>query len=321
MRHPFSSRWRRLGTGGALLVAGITMLFARPDVALAHHGEIYVEGDCYEWETSAVYIGGDGDRKVVVDVWVNDEHIQQAFYFDDSPGGLGHHDWYQLYWRGGSGALETHGTVKTYAKWHPGGPYTRLDHTASVDVTLDEGPCATPTPLPSATPTHTPTATHTAVPTNTPTNTPTATPTTVLQGTITPLPTDTPAPTNTPPPATNTPEPTPSVVSGGTLTPVATATPDSAGTPTPVPTKTNTPVATATPTYISTVEGAVPPEDSGPQSPAAPQPPSEVPGGLPNTGNGASPAEALLTALIGLLLAGAGLAVVATGLRPRSTTR
>lgn len=316
MRHSFSSRWRRLGIGGALLVAGITMLFARADVALAHHGEIYVEGDCYEWETSAVYIGGDGDRKVVVDVWVNDEHIQHVFYFDDSPVGLGHQDWYQLYWRGGSGALHTHGTVKTYAQWYPGGPYSRLDDTASVDVTLDDGPCATPTPLPSATPTQTPTATHTAVPTNTPT--PTPTPTTALQGTITPLSTDTATPANTPPAATNTPEPTPTLVTGGTLTPVATATTDDGDTPTPVPTKTNTPVATApasTPTYVSTVEGAIPPEDSGPRAPSAPESPADVPGGLPNTGNGATATASLLTALLGLLLAGTGLAVVATAQR------
>ncbi|HXH25248.1 MAG TPA: hypothetical protein VNI78_08370, partial [Vicinamibacterales bacterium] len=315
MRHSFSSRWRRLGIGGALLVAGITMLFARPDVALAHHGEIYVEGDCYEWETSAVYIGGDGDRKVVVDVWVNDEHIQHTFYFDNSPGGLGHQDYWLLYLRDGSGALHTHGTVQTYAQWYPGGAYSRLDHTASVGVTLDEGPCATPTPLPSATPTQTPTATHTAVPTNTPT----PTPTTALQGTITPLPTDTATPANTPPAATNTPEPTPTLVTRGTLTPIATSTPadDEDATPASVPTKTNTPVATApasTPTYVSTVEGAIPPEDSGPQAPSAPESPADVPGGLPNTGEGATDTASLLTAVLGLLLAAAGLAVVATGM-------
>ena len=213
-----SSGWIRTCAGLALFFAGAVLFVARPGIALAHHVVITEGGDCGGWSTKAEYIGGDSDRKVVVDVMINGEHISQTFYFDNAPGHLGHQDYYLLYQRSGAGAVTTSGTVTMYEKSH--GSYSVL---AGTDTTALDLVCATATP----------TSTATAPP---PTATPSATATVEIQGTITPIPTPThtPQPTSTStPPATVT---VPTPVSTGT--PAATTTPDSSATP---PIKTHTP--------------------------------------------------------------------------------
>ena len=109
----------------------------------------------------------------------------------------------------------------------------------------------TPTPTPSVTPTQTGTPGLTPTPTETPTSspTPTQTPTTSETNTPTPTPTLTKTPTNTP---TNTPTPTETATPGATPTPTQSETPTNTPTPTFTPTQTGTPTSTPTPTPTAT---------------------------------------------------------------------
>ena len=304
-----ASRWHRLALGAAIFGAGVALLLARPGVALAHHVTITERLDCGGWATKAEYFGGDGDRKLVVDVMINDEPIAKTLYFDNAPGHLGHAAYYLLYDRAGTGSLHTSGTITMYEQI--GGSYT---HVVDSDVAATDMVCATATP----------TATNTATPTSTsvpPTDTPTSTATVVEQGTSTPLPTLTHTPT---PAATTT-----GVTTDGTITPLATNTATPTSTPvtssetgTPASTNTavstvtsNTPAPQSTPTLVNIVHSSTKPEV--PVELRPPASPSER--ALPSTGQGARTPGAIFAGLLGTLLAAMGLAVCATGLRARGT--
>jgi hypothetical protein len=278
-----------------MLVAGIALFVVRPGTAFAHHAEIAVGGDCTAWTTKAEYIGGDEDRKVVVDVIINGEAIQETFFFDFDPGHLGHQDYWLLYERSGSGSLQTSGTITLYRR--SGGAYSIVDNSTSVDEGFEcEEAQGTVTPLPTDTP----------EPTSTNTPEPTAT--------------DTPVPT-----ATNTPEP------AATDTPQPTATNTVQASPTPTPTEpepTNTPIATNTPpaqpTFISTVEAAAPPNRPPAEEPPSsrqtpPEEPEDGGSGFPRSGYGTqSPGSGLAAGIAGLMLAAGGMIVLGTGLRRRA---
>jgi len=287
----------RIALGLALLAAGAALFLTRPGIAWAHHTQVSTSGDCAAWTTKGEYIGGSEDRKVVVDVTINGEHILQTFYFDVGPGHLGHQSYWLLYERSGSGSLVASGTIVLYRR-SGAGTYTVVDDTDVVNVNML---CATATT--TATATFTSTHTATAVPTDTPTGTPTVTP--PVTETSTPEPTDTHEPSSTSTAvATNTPVQT------------ATSTAVTEGSVTPLP-PTSTPAA-ATPTFVSTVEALLPPDQ--PHEPDQPSngesPPQETASGLPNTGAFAgSGREALLRGFFGVALAAAGLAGVASGLR------
>lgn len=292
----------RIALGLALLAAGAALLLTRPSVALAHHAQTATTGDCAAWTTKGEYVGGNEDRKVVVDVTVNGEHILQTFYFDYGPGHLGHQGYWLLYTRSGSGSLVVSGTIVLYRR-SGSGAYTIVDNSEVVSVNMQ---CATATP--TATPTSTGTYTPTTIPTDTPTVTSTLTPT--------PADTSTPEPTNTTEPSsTSTPAPTNTQGATSTSTPATTPTSTvvSEGSVTPLP-PSSTP-AGATPTFVSTVEALLPPgEPDGPST--FDSPPSETASGLPNTGAfAAGGPEALLRGLFGLLLSAAGLAALGSGLR------
>ena len=288
----------RIALGLALLAAGGALFLTRPGVALAHHTETSTSGDCAAWTTNAEYIGGDEDRKVVVDVTINGEHILQTFYFDYGPGHLGHQSYWLLYERSGAGSLAAGGTIVMYRRNHAGA-YTIVDGSEVVSVNMQ---CATATPTATSTNTHTATAIPTDTPAATPTNTsiPTETATPEPSSTSTPLATDTPAATSTTTPA---PTATSTVVTEGSVTPLP-------------PTGT---AEAAPPTFVSTVEALLPPgEPAGPSMRGQPpsDTPSETASGLPNAGAFAgSGRDALLRALSGLALAAAGLVAVSSGLR------
>lgn len=313
-----SSRWMRLLAGTTMLIAGIAIFVARPGIALAHHVTIAENADCNAWSTKAEYVGGPEDRKVVVDVTINGEHISQTFYFDLAPGHLGRVGYYVLYERSGSGSLTTSGSVIMYQR-DSGGAYTQV---ADSDYTSVNLVCAS-SPTATATPTDTPLP---------PSATPTATSTVEAQGTTTPIPTDTPTTeataTGTPPPAATIipPEGT-TPIARPTDTPVATNTPNPSNTPSATdtpPASTHTPVATNTPAAVTTpaasttpltsiVLGLVPPEQpTGRTSP--PQPTGRA---FPATGNGVRQRGGVAGGLAGAIVAGIGLAVVASGLRKR----
>jgi hypothetical protein len=225
-------RWNRLALSTSIFVAGAALPVARPGVALAHHVTVAERADCAGWETKAEYSGGDGDRKIVIDVMINAEHIAQTLYFDNAPGHLGHANYYLLYDRTGTGSLHTSGTIIMYELLD--GTYT---HVVDSDAPAADLVCATATP--TATNTTAATSTATDIPTArpvTPTDTPTPTATEHEQGTATPPATFTPTATAT---ATAT-----DVTSDGTITPLATDT--AVATSTPVGSRTNTPVPTHT---------------------------------------------------------------------------
>jgi hypothetical protein len=315
-----TSRWTRIAAGLAMLVVGIAMFVARPGIALAHHVTITEGGTCEAWSTKAEYVGGPDDRKIVVDVTINGEHIQQTFYFDLEPGHLGHADYYLLYERHGTGSVITSGTVTMYQR-AAGGAYTLTADTDSPSLDLSCGESPTPSPSPSPTETPAPSAT------------PTSTATVEVQGTTTPIPTDTPT---TVPTATDTPQPTSTttvVLTDGTITPIPTDTavatstsipthtPAATGTPaagTHTPVATNTPPASTTPattpTFTSSVRGLVPPDQ--PVGGASPRQPTGR--AFPATGDGAARPAGIASGLASALLAGIGLAVVASGLRRKT---
>ena len=295
-----TSRWTRIASGLAILTVGIVMFVARPGIALAHHVTITETAACEAWSTKAEYVGGPDDRKIVVDVTVNSEHIQQIFYFDLEPGHLGHVDYYLLYERHGTGSVVTSGTVTMYQR-APGGAYTQVADTdlTSLDVSCGESPTGTPVPS----------------------TTPTSTATVEEQGTTTPIATDTPT---TVPTATDTPEPTTTttvVITDGTITPIPTDTAVVTGTPGPTdtPAPTNTPhtgmtTPVRTPTFTSSVRGLEPPDQ--PVGGASPRQPTGR--AFPATGDGASSPSGVARGMASALLAGIGLAVVASGLRRRA---
>jgi hypothetical protein len=313
-----ASRSNRLALGAAIFAAGVALLVARPGVALAHHVTVTERADCAGWETKAEYFGGDGDRKVVIDVMVNAEHLAQTLYFDNAPGHLGHMNYYLLYDRTGTGSLHTSGTITMYELL--GGSYT---HVVDSDTPVTDLVCATATN--TATSTATPTATATATPvtpTDTPTETPvtptdppTSTATVLEQGTSTPIPTLTP---------TQTPTST-DIASDGTITPpatdtaVATSTPVDSRTDTPVPAHTSvtpdTPAPQSTPTLVNVVHSSS--RSGGSTENQSPVLPSKR--ALPSTGQGARTSRAIFAGLLGTLLAAIGLGVCATGLRARGT--
>lgn len=306
-----ASRWHRLALGASIFAAGVALLVARPGVALAHHVTITERLDCSGWETKAEYFGGDGDRKIIVDVMINDERIAETLYFDNAPGHLGHAAYYLLYDRTGTGSLHTSGTITMYELL--GGSYTRV---VDSDVAATDMVCATATP----TATYTATATSTSTPV-TPTGTPTSTATVAEQGSSTPIPTATHTPT---PAATTT-----GVTTDGTITPLATDTATPTSTPvtssatgTPASTNTtvstvtsNTPAPRSTPTLVNIVHSSTKPE--GPVELRSPASPSER--ALPSTGQGARTPGAIFAGLLGTLAAAIGLGVCATGLRARGT--
>lgn len=312
-----TSRWMRIAAGGAMLVAGIAIFVARPGIALAHHVTITEGGACDAWSTKAEYVGGPDDRKIVVDVTINGEHIQQTFYFDLQPGNLGHADYYLLYERHGTGSVTTSGTVTMYQR-DGNGQYTIVSDSDETSLDLTCASSSTPTPV----------ATSTPAPTNTPAEpsaTPTATATVQEQGTTTPIPTETPT---TVPTATNTPQSsaTATVVIDGATTPIPTDTPAATNTPVSTATETastRTPVATATmqastppastPTFVSSVRGLEPPDQ--PHGGASPRQPTGY--AFPATGAGAAAPRGIASGIAGAILAGLGLTVVASGLRRR----
>ena len=300
----FTSRSLRIAAGLFAVAAGIIIFVARPGTVFAHHLEQQQQLDCYEWNIRADYIGGSGDRKVVTDVVINGEHIFEEFYFDNAPGHLGHPANYVVLDESGSGSVVATGTVKMYEKRNGSYVYVAEIEAISANLVCASTPTATATATATATSTNTPepTATDTPVPTSTATNTPESTPTTGIAGTVTPLPTDTPVATATRTPdgpdEQETPEPTD--------TPRATSTPDN-GTP-------SASIPTATPTYVDEVRGATPP--AGPDAPAPP--PSDTGTLFPDAGNGTNATTGMLAALVGLTIAGGGLALVAHGLRRAS---
>lgn len=308
-----SSRWNRLALGASIFVAGAALLVARPGVALAHHVTVTERADCAGWETKAEYFGGDGNRKIVIDVMINAEHIAQTLYFDNAPGHLGHANYYLLYDRTGTGSLHTSGTIIMYELLD--GTYT---HVVDSDAPAADLVCATATPTATNTAAATSTATDTPTATPvTPTDTPTPTATVHEQGTATPLATLTPTATAT---ATET-----DVTIDGTITPlatdtaVATSTPVGSRTNTPVPTHTSvtpdTPPSQSTPTLVSVVRSSS--RSGGSTEYQSPVSPSER--ALPSTGQGARTPGAIFAGLLGALLAAVGLGVCATGLRARGT--
>lgn len=306
-----ASRWHRLALGASIFAAGVALLVARPGVALAHHVTITERLDCGGWATKAEYFGGDGDRKIIVDVMINDERIAETLYFDNAPGHLGHAAYYLLYDRTGTGSLHTSGTITMYELL--GGSYTRV---VDSDVAATDMVCATATP----TATYTATATSTSTPV-TPTDTPTSTATVAEQGSSTPIPTATHTPT---PAATTT-----GVTTDGTITPLATDTATPTSTPvtssetgTPASTNTtvstvtsNTPAPQSTPTLVNIVHSSTKPES--PVELRSPASPNER--ALPSTGQGARTPGAIFAGLLGTLVAAIGLGVCATGLRARGT--
>ncbi|MBI5289739.1 MAG: hypothetical protein HY873_12275 [Chloroflexi bacterium] len=295
----------RIALGLSLLATGAGLFLAQPGIALAHHTQVATAGDCAAWTTEGEYIGGSEDRKVVVDVTINGEHILQTFYFDFGPGHLGHQSYWLLYERSGSGSLVATGTIVMYRR-SGAGTYTVIDDSDVVTVNML---CATATP--TATATFTSTHTATAVPTDTPTSTPTNTPPATETSTAEPTNTPAPSSTNTPA-ATN----TPAVTSTSTATSSPTTTVVTEGLVTPLP-PTRTP-AGATPTFVSTVEALLPPgQPHGPDRPSTGNvPPRETASGLPNAGAFAgSGRDAMVRGILGMALAAAGLAGVASGLR------
>jgi hypothetical protein len=146
-----SSRWNRLALGASIFVAGAALLVARPGVALAHHVTVTERADCAGWETKAEYFGGDGNRKIVIDVMINAEHIAQTLYFDNAPGHLGHANYYLLYDRTGTGSLHTSGTIIMYELLD--GTYT---HVVDSDAPAADLVCATPPRPHRPRPTHPP---------------------------------------------------------------------------------------------------------------------------------------------------------------------
>lgn len=285
----------RIALGVALFGAGAAMVIARPGIALAHHTQASTTGDCTAWTTKGEYIGGNEDRKAVVDVTINGEHILQTFYFDNEAGHLGHQDYWLLYERSGSGSLAASGSIVLYSR-SGSGAYTVVDNSAGVSVDMQ---CATETATPTvaASSTATPTATDTPTSTSTPVDTPTPEPTNTVEptSTTTPPTTETPAATSTSTPANT---PTSTAVVEGTVTPLPTSTPDD------VP-----------PTFVSTVEALLPPQR--PEQPSMGDvPPRETASGLPNTGAYADRGwDAIVRGALGIALAALGLTVMATGLR------
>ncbi|MEX0749284.1 MAG: hypothetical protein WD359_00610 [Dehalococcoidia bacterium] len=299
--HPLA---RRITFGAALAAAGLTMLFARPDAALAHHIETDEDYACDGWTVRAEYIGGNGDRMVVVDVTVNGEHIDETFIFDDDH--LGHQDYYLLYERSGTGSLQTSGTITMYERGRRG--YTIEAGTDGTDIDLV---CAAPTSTATKTATATPSTTNTPVPTATSTPEPEDTPET--EGSVTPLPAET---------------ATPDITVNSTITPLPTEPPTEA-TQTPVGTSsrnrtTSTATATAaiaTPTFTDEVQGGTPPAQ-----PSAPDAPSGGEGDTPETGTsfpdageGGMDGVSFIVAMLGFGLVIVGIATVVGGrsLRPR----
>jgi hypothetical protein len=291
----------RAGLALALAVAAAAGLHG---TALAHHDEMIESASCNGWHSEADYVGGDEDRKVVVDVTVNGEHITGTFYFDAAH--LGHQDSYVLYSRSGTGSVDTSGTVAMYQRgWN--GQYNVLDGAVHPDLHFDASQCATPT----ATATSTPVATSTPPPTNTATSTPkptrtaTSTNTAVPTKTSTPRPADTPAPTETPQPSATASHgaPTSTATPGGGAEPTASSTPTS-GTSSPVP--------TATSTEVSIVLESIRPPTSGGANPAGPGASF-----LPDTGLGPV-ADGIAAALIALaILAAVAIGLMSLGLRLR----
>ena len=284
------TRWRRLAFAAAILLAVAVPLVVRPGIALAHHVTAMETGDCTAWDTKAEYFGGDGDRKIVIDVMINAEHVSATLYFDLGVGHLGHTDYYLLYDRSGNGSLHTSGTITMYEKI--GATYSHVVNNATLGMNFDCAPS----------PTATSTATATTVP---PTNTVTSTATAMEQSTSTPRPARTPSPTAT------------SVITESTVTPFASATPTPLTTleiATPASTNTArttgglaTPGARTTPTLVSIVHSSARPSES-----LEPAPP--VDRALPSTGQGAPTRGAILAGLLGTLVAAVGLVMCARGL-------
>ncbi len=161
-----------------VLAAGVLALSV--GTARAHHNTITESANCNGWLSKAGYSGGSQDRKVVVDVTIDGEHISQTFYFNNGAGHLGHPSTsYNLYTRSGDGAVDTSGTITMYSK--QGGSYSKLEDTDHPNLHFTAANCATPTHTATATATRTstPTKTSTLVPTSTNTATPvhTSTPT------------------------------------------------------------------------------------------------------------------------------------------------
>jgi hypothetical protein len=188
------SRFLRNGQSGRSLISFSVTLAALVAVAggvlalsvgtaRAHHNTITESANCNGWLSKAGYSGGGQDRKVVVDVTIDGEHISQTFYFDNGAAHLGHPSGsYNLYTRTGTGSVDTSGTITMYSK--QGNSYSKLEDTDHPNLHFSAANCATPTrtATATATKTSTPTRTSTAVPTSTNTATPvhTSTPTASL---------------------------------------------------------------------------------------------------------------------------------------------
>jgi hypothetical protein len=284
---------RRLALGAAIIIVGLALYFARPGIALAHHVDLTVTTTCDTYTFEADYIGGDGTR--YAEVWV-DGVLAGTYNFASGSGD--HDNFYVL-----TGPLPANITIEVELYWPLPGPDEKVDGDI---LTLSAAYTCT------STPTHTPTtpATSTPTPTDTPPPPPdTATPTDVAADTPTPGPTDTPEPTGTP-----------TSITLGSVTPIPSETPhdgDDGSTSTP---------PAATPTYVTTVESLLPPSDNGgsggPESPSRSAAPPESPGGsassLPSAGGSDRGIGGIAYGLIATLIAGAGLGVIASGLRRRA---
>jgi hypothetical protein len=330
-----TSRWSRFGLSAAIFAAGAALFIARPGIALAHHVTVTESASCSGWDSKAEYIGGPDDRKIVVNVTINGEHIAQTLYFDNGPGHLGHQNYYLLYHRSGTGTLVSSGTILMYERVN--GRYTTIVNSSSPDTNDTNmvcGPTSTQTTTAAATATSTPvppTPASTIVP---PTDTPTSTATVVTEGSATPL-ADTPTatPTNISTDETVTPLVTETATSDNTSTATATSVATSS-TSTPVSTNTSistntsaststsvatgniaTPGPQSTPTLVSLVHASTFPER--PVEHQSPASPSER--ALPATGQGARTRGAIIAGLLGTALAAIGLGVCAMGLRTRRT--
>lgn len=285
------------------VVAAAFALYTRP--ALAHHDVMVEGGNCNGWHSEADYVGGPDDRKVVLDVTVNGEHIAGTFLFDS--GHLGHQDSYVLYSRSGVGSVDTSGTIAMYSR-DSHGHYNVFDAAVHPNLHFDASQCATPTASATSTsvPTNTPPPTNTATSTPKPTRTATPTNTAVPTNTSTPQPTDTPAPTETPQPSATPSQGTPTATA---TTPGGGFGPTTSATPTP---EASSPVPTATSTEVSIVLESVRPPTSGGASPAGPGASF-----LPDTGLGPV-ANGIAAALIALaILAMSAVGLMSLGLRIR----
>jgi hypothetical protein len=148
----------QLGLVGVMVAVAMIAMALLAKSAEAHHGDFYASADCYGWEVGATYVG-DEDRRVDVDVTVNDEHIVSS--------DTGYHEGDTLFERTGIGSVDATGKIKVYVKEHR---EWELESKRKLDFHFDFAPCQPETP--PETPTETPPVTPPETPPETPAETP-----------------------------------------------------------------------------------------------------------------------------------------------------